>query len=156
MAQYRTWSEDPPPGFTLLELLVVTLIIGTLSTMAAPSLQRAREQAQVGAAIAELRIIQSELAIYIEINFGPPVSLAAIDRAGLIDPWGYTYIYNPLTGGGVGQARKDKFMVPLNTDYDLYSVGPDGESAGPLSAQKSQDDVLRALNGAFVGLASDF
>lgn len=156
MARYRTWSEDPPPGFTLLELLVVTLIIGTLSTMAAPSLQRAREQAQVGAAIAELRIIQSELAIYIEINFGPPVSLAAIDRAGLIDPWGYTYIYNPLTGGGAGQARKDKFMVPLNTDYDLYSVGPDGKSKSPLSAKDSKDDVIRALDGAYFGLAEDF
>lgn len=156
MARYRTWSEDPPPGFTLLELLVVTLIIGTLSTMAAPSLQRAREQAQVGAAIAELRIIQSELAIYIEINFGPPVSLAAIDRAGLIDPWGYTYIYNPLTGGGVGQARMDKFMVPLNTDYDLYSVGLDGKSKAPLSAKDSKDDVIRALDGAYFGLAEDF
>jgi len=156
MARYRTWSEDPPPGFTLLELLVVTLIIGTLSTMAAPSLQRAREQAQVGAAIAELRIIQSELAIYIEINFGPPVSLAAIDRAGLIDPWGYTYIYNPLTGAGAGAARKDKFMVPLNTDYDLYSVGLDGKSKSPLSAKDSKDDVIRALDGAYFGLAEDF
>ncbi len=157
MARYRTWSEDPPPGFTLLELLVVTLIIGTLSTMAARSLQRAREQAQVGAAIAELRIIQSELAIYIEINFGPPVSLAAIDRAGLIDPWGYTYIYNPLTGSGAaGEARKDKFMVPLNTDYDLYSVGLDGKSKSPLSAKDSKDDVIRALDGAYFGLAEDF
>jgi len=50
----------------------------------------------------------------------------------------------------------DKFMVPLNTDFDLYSVGPDGESAGPLSAKNSKDDVIRALNGGFVGLASNF
>ena len=124
--------------------------------MAAPSRQRAREQAQVGAAIAELRVIQSELAIYIEFNFGPPVSLAAIDRAGLLDPWGYSYIYSPLTGPGVGQARMDKFMVPLNTDYDLYSVGPDGKSKGPLSAKDSKDDVIRALDGAYFGLAEDF
>ena len=156
MAEYRRWSEDLPAGFTLLELLIVTVIIGTLSTMAAPSLQRAREQAQVGAAIAELRVIQSELAIYIEINFGPPVSLAAIDRAGLLDPWGYSYIYNPLTGPNVGQARMDKFMVPLNTDYDLYSVEPDGKSKAPLSAKDSQDDVIRALDGAYFGLAEDF
>ena len=133
---------------------MVTVIIGTLSTMAAPTLQRAREQAQVGAAIAEISILQAELAIYIEINFGPPVSLAAIDRAGLIDPWGYPYVYNVVTGpGGV---RKDKFMVPLNTDYDLYSVGADGESVGPLSAKKSKDDVIRALNGGYIGLASNF
>ena len=133
---------------------MVTVIIGTLSTMAAPSLQRAREQAQVGAAIAEISILQAELAIYIEINFGPPVSLAAIDRAGIVDPWGYPYVYTVVTGPG--GARKDKFMVPLNTDYDLYSVGPDGESAGPLSASKSKDDVIRALNGGYIGLASNF
>ena len=133
---------------------MVTVIIGTLSSMAAPSLQRAREQAQVGAAISEIRIIEAELSIYIEINFGPPVSLAAIDRAGLVDPWGYPYVYNVVSGPG--GARKDKFMVPLNTDYDLYSVGADGESAAPLSAARSKDDVIRALNGGFVGLAENF
>ncbi len=137
-----------------MELLVVTVIIGTLSTMVAPSLQRARENAQVAAAVVEIRIIEAELAIYREINFTFPVSLAAIDRAGMVDPWGFPYVYAIVTGPG--GARKDKFMVPLNTDFDLYSVGPDGESAAPLSTGSSQDDVLRALNGAWVGLGSDF
>ena len=156
LERYRSRLEITPEGFTLLELLMVTVIIGTISSLAAPGLQRAREQAQVGAAIAELRILQSELAIYIEVNFGPPVSLAAIQRAGMLDPWGFTYIYNPLTGNGNGGARKDKFLVPLNTDYDLYSVGPDGESKGPLNAKASKDDVIRALDGAYFGLAEDF
>ena len=46
--------------------------------------------------------------------------------------------------------------MPLNSDYDLYSMGLDGESKKPLSAKVSQDDILRALDGAFVGLAEDF
>ena len=154
MAEYRTWSENPLAGFSILELLVVTVIIGTLSTMFAPSLQRAREQAQVGAAAIEIRVIEAELAIYFEINFALPVSLAAIDRAGMVDPWGYPYIYVVVTGPG--GSRKDKFMVPLNTDYDLYSVGPDGKSRAPLSAKDSKDDVIRALDGAYLGLAEDF
>ena len=154
MARYRTWSEVPPAGFTILELLVVTVIIGTLSTMVAPSIQRARENAQVAAAVVEIRIIEAELMIYREINFQFPVSLAAIDRAGMVDPWGFPYVYALVTGPG--GARKDKFMVPLNTDFDLYSVGPDGASAAPLSASSSQDDILRALNGGWVGLGSDF
>ena len=104
MAEYRTWSENPLAGFSILELLVVTVIIGTLSTMFAPSLQRAREQAQVGAAAIEIRVIEAELAIYFEINFALPVSLAAIDRAGMVDPWGYPYIYVVVTGPG-GRAR---------------------------------------------------
>jgi general secretion pathway protein G len=154
LERYRSRLEISEAGFTLLELIVVTVIIGTLSTMAAPSLQRAREQAQVGAAISEIRIIEAELMIYIEINFTVPVSLAAIERAGMVDPWGYPYVYAPITGPG--GARKDKFMVPLNTDFDLYSVGPDGESVPPLSAARSQDDIIRALNGGWVGLASNF
>lgn len=136
LERYRSRLEIPPAGFTLLELLVVTVIIGTLSTMVAPSLQRAREQAQVGAAISEIRIIEAELAIYFEINFGYPVSLAAIDRAGMVDPWGFPYVYAPITGPG--GARKDRFMVPLNTDFDLYSVGPDGIDQG---GREDSDDI---------------
>ena len=156
MARYRCRRELHPKGFTILELLVVTVIIGTLSTLAAPPLQRAREMAQVSRAIAEIRIISSELAIYFEINFTLPASLAGIERASLLDPWGLPYMYVPLTGPGAGDARKNKFQVPLNTDFDLGSAGPDGLSKPPLTAADSQDDILRAWNGGFIGLASDF
>ena len=157
LERYRSLRDDQPAGFTLLEMLVVTVIIGTLSTMAAPPLQRARKQAQVGAAMAEIRIISSELLIYMEINFQPPVSLAAINRATLLDPWGNPYYYQPLVGAqGNGGARKNKFRVPLNTDFDLYSAGADGLTKAPLTAKDSKDDVLRALDGGFFGLAEDF
>ena len=156
MARYRSRRKLHPKGFTILELLVVTVIIGTLSTMAAPPLQRAREMAQVSRAIAEIGIISSELAIYFEINFTLPASLAGIERASLLDPWGMPYMYVPLTGPGAGAARKNKFQVPLNTDFDLGSAGPDGRSKPPLTAADSQDDILRAWNGGFIGLASEF
>ncbi len=110
-------------------------------------------------AIADIRVMESELAIYIEDNFASPASLAAIGRATLLDPWGNPYVYLALDTGGGGASsggRKDKFLVPLNSDYDLYSTGLDGESKKPLSAKVSQDDILRALDGAFVGVAEDF
>ncbi len=161
MGRCRSGREALRAGFTFLELLLVTVIIGTLATMVAPSLERARERAQVAATIANIRIMEAELAIYIEINFGPPASLAEIGRASLLDPWGNPYEYNALTGkngksGSAGKARKDKFLVPLNNDYDLYSMGADGESKAPLSPKVSHDDVIRALDGAYVGLASEF
>ena len=113
--------------------------------------------AQVSRAIAEIGIISSELAIYLEINFTLPASLAGIERANLLDPWGRPYMYVPLIGAnGNGQARKNKFQVPLNTDFDLGSAGPDGKSKNPLTAKDSQDDILRAWNGGFIGPASDF
>ena len=55
-----------------------------------------------------------------------------------------------------GGARKDRFGVPLNTDFDLYSMGKDRSSTDSLSTPNSHDDILRANDGAFVGLASDF
>ena len=80
VATYLSRRELDTKGFMILKLLVVAMIIGTLSTMVAPSLQRVREKAFVPVAIAKIGIISSELAIYIETEFEPPASLAAIDR----------------------------------------------------------------------------
>ena len=65
-----------------------------------------------------------------------------------------------LGGGGKtkggGKARKDHFLHPINTDFDLYSMGPDGKSTAPLTAKISQDDIIRANDGGFVGLAAHY
>ncbi|MDH5499215.1 MAG: hypothetical protein OEY12_17445, partial [Nitrospira sp.] len=58
--------------------------------------------------------------------------------------------------GGVGGARKDRFLVPLNSDFDVYSMGKDRASTMPLAAAQSHDDVLRASDGGFYGLAKNF
>lgn len=70
------------------------------------------------------------------------------------------------TGGGTGGggddpstlalARKDRFLVPINSDFDLYSMGPDGRTKATLSAPVSRDDVIRAEDGAYYGLAEKF
>ena len=71
------------------------------------------------------------------------------------DPWGHAYQYlNHATAKGKGAFRKDKRIVPINTDYDLYSMGKDGQSVAPLTAKASRDDIVRANDGRFVGLAS--
>ena len=88
-----------------------------------------------------------------------PVSLNDINRGGILDPWGRTYEYLNFAAAGPswkGKARKEFGVVPLNTDYDLYSLGKDGNSATPLTASMSRDDVIRANNGGYIGLASDY
>ena len=52
--------------------------------------------------------------------------------------------------------RKDKNLVPVNSQYDLYSPGPDGESVPPFTAQKSRDDIVLANDGGYIGLAADY
>jgi general secretion pathway protein G len=59
-------------------------------------------------------------------------------------------------GPGNGDCRKDGKPNPLNSDYDLYSMGADGDSMGPLSATASRDDIVRANNGAFIGLGEEY
>ena len=108
-------------------------------------------------AIADIRVIE-EILTTREVDGELPGSLAEIGWGNRQDPWGRPYQYLSFAGlkGLPAKARKDRFLVPLNTTYDLYSMGPDGESKGPLSAKASRDDVLRAGDGSFVGLASEF
>lgn len=58
--------------------------------------------------------------------------------------------------GVLGQMRRDHFLVPVNTDFDLYSLGKDGRSQSPFTAADSQDDIVRANNGLYVGLVSEY
>ena len=148
----------PLAGFTLLELTIVTVIIGILASMAAPNVQRVREKALVARSIGDMKAIEIELIQYHANNMLPPDDLTAIERDGLLDPWGNPYAYLKIAGasGGKGAFRKDKFLVPLNSDFDLYSMGPDGESDAPLASSVSKDDVIRANDGSYIGIAEFF
>lgn len=135
----------PVSGFTLLELAIVTVIVGVLASMAAPMVQGVREKALVARAIGDMKAIEIELNQYTVTNMLPPADLAPIERDGMLDPWGNPYAYLAINvGGGGGKggapagARKDKFLVPINSDFDLYSMGPDGLSQPPPRQQGRQ------------------
>ena len=85
-----------------------------------------------------------------------PATLAEIGRGQDLDPWGNPYEYIPIYGHDDGQYRKDGFLKPLNADFDLWSNGPDGEYRLTLNARKSQDDIVRAHSGRFIGPARDY
>lgn len=146
-------------GFTIIEMMAVVMIIGVLAGLGIPKLREAVERAKVARAIGEINAIQWDLMAIESQNQPLPASLAAIGRGGMRDPWGYPYVYFPFPtnrrGHPVG-ARMDRFLVPLNSTFDLYSVGKDGSSAAPLSAPMSQDDIVRANDGGFIGQGKDF
>ena len=144
-------------GFTLVELLIVVVIILTISAIAVPNLMAALDQAKIAKAVGDINAIEDDIAAYQTIYGVLPDDLSQIGDANYLDPWGNPYQYlNHSTMKGNGQARKDQFLKPLNSDYDLYSMGKDGKSSPPIQAKPSQDDVIRAANGDYVGLAANF
>jgi len=74
----------------------------------------------------------------------------------LKDPWGHQYQYLNFDIVPSSQWRKDITLNPLNTDYDLWSNGKDGQYNENLSNSKSHDDIIRAHDGSYVGLAKNY
>jgi general secretion pathway protein G len=123
------------PGFTLIELMVVIVILGLLATIIMPKILDRPEQARRLKAKVQIRNIQSALAL-LKTDTGsfPTTSQgleALINDPGLkgwkqggyieggkvpVDPWGNPYMY--LCPGIHGE------------DYEIESYGKDGEDGG--------------------------
>jgi general secretion pathway protein G len=143
----------------LTELLIAVAIIAVLTAIAVPSYSGYRDRVLVAQAKSDIKALESGIAQYYADNRRFPDSLADIGKAGMLDPWNHPYEFLNLTTpspGLMGKRRKDKNLVPINSDYDLYSKGKDGQSQAPLTAQHSRDDIVRASDGRFVGLAADY
>ena len=52
--------------------------------------------------------------------------------------------------------RRDKSTNPINTDFHLYSMGGDGATSRQLTSNTGRDDVVRANDGNYFGLGSNF
>lgn len=147
----------PTGGFTIIELLLVLTLLGVLIGIALPTYRAYRERVRVANAVADLAGISTRVQHYWEDARAYPDSLAQLGLDGMRDPWGNPYQYRNLqTMNSLGFARKNRSLVPVNTDFDLYSMGPDGRSVSPLTAAVSQDDIIRANDGRYIGRASDY
>lgn len=161
MTAPATPARRPPAtaqsGWTLVELLLIIALIGIISSILVPVFLQILERAKVRKAIAEMRMIEFEIEQYRDLEERYPEDLDALPPRPRLDPWGRPYVYFLFEGPGWrGQARKDRFLVPINTYFDLYSLGPDGDSRAPLQNPVSLDDVVRANDGQFYGLGREF
>lgn len=131
-------------GFSLIEILLVVVIIGTLAGMVVPRLLGRSDQARVAAAKADMEVnIPTALKLYeLDNGFFPTTDqgLQALMKKPAsapepqnwngpylektpIDPWGHPYQY---ASPGVHRPH----------DYDLYSQGKNSKS------DKTDDDVV--------------
>lgn len=145
-------------GFTLVELAIALAIMGVLGALTITQYLAYIERVRVARAIVELRDISAQLDPIAYEGGKLPASLADIGLGGRKDPWGRPYVYLRIRGSAsaIAKSRKDQFLVPLNTDYDLYSRGKDGLSQPTITHPFSLDDVIRANDGAYLGLAAKY
>jgi general secretion pathway protein G len=144
-------------GFSFIELLIALAIAALAAAIAVPSCQRYLLRMKVSVAIADISKIALAIRKYDTQNNTLPADLNAIGYGELLDPWGNRYYYLSFDDiKGHGGQRKNKNLVPINTEYDLYSAGPDGQTKAPLTARDSRDDIIRANDGGFIGVAADY
>jgi general secretion pathway protein G len=143
-------------GVTLFELSLVCALLGILAAISIPAYRGYVERTNENRALTDLRSLSLRLARW-ELNHdGFPETLADAGLDGRLDPWGQPYVYLNIATADKNAVRKDKNLHPLNTDFDLYTIGEDGASSLPLTAQASRDDILRANNGSYFGRGENY
>jgi general secretion pathway protein G len=146
-------------GFTLVELLVVLTIIGALVTMAFPVVYEFRDKTRSSRAAAEIRGLEKDIISFAteKGRFPTTAEVSVADSThdpilaplrNLKDPWGNNYQYNPVCTRFYG--------IDRNTDFDLFSKGPNGLSVPSLALPDSLDDIVRFRDGAFDDIAERY
>ena len=128
----RIFARCKHAGFNLLELLIALSIVGTLAAISYPSYTEFVKKADGALAAADIESFAQAIERFYTAFNRFPDSLAEVGLHTMLDPWGNPYQYLRIYGAGLkgkGKLRKDKSLVPVNSDYDLYSMGKDGASS---------------------------
>lgn len=144
-------------GFTYMEIIIIAAVAAVLLGIAYANYSHWIDRARIAHAIGDIGEIQLKAQMFDLNNNRYPTNLAELGIDDLNDPWGNPYQFLSFDGmTGNGPKRKNKSMVPVNTQFDVYSMGPDGKTASPFTSIAGQDDVVMAGDGTYFGLASKY
>ncbi len=143
-------------GFTLIEIVIALAIVCVLSAIAVPNFLSMREKAIFDETIKTLRELSGKINLYKMEKDHYPSTLAEAELDDVRDHWGRPFIYNPFDTAAKKTLRKYKNEHPINTDYDLLSLGKDGVTNTNIQKKACDDDVIRANNGRFYGYGADY
>ncbi len=146
-------------GIGVLDLMLTLVIASLLAALAVPTYTGFVDKRRNAKAIDDIGSISIEIESFrLRNNDRIPFILDELPSEVPLDPWGnpYHFLNIKAAGPGKGGFRKDGKLNLLNSDFDLYSMGTDGDSKRPLSAKASRDDIIRANNGDFIGRGEDY
>jgi general secretion pathway protein G len=147
-------------AFTLVELLITMAIAGTFAAIGVPTYNGYVDKARCATAMADIRDIDVGIARFKAERGRLPITLAEAGYANPLDPWGNPYQYVRLEGLDKNdfdaKCRWDKHEKPLNWDFDLGSIGKDGQTKPKITHQFAYDDIIRANGGKYIGMASEY
>ena len=128
MKNLRNTRHKLQAGFTLIEIMVVVIIIGILISLVGANIFPALEETEVTATEFQLKQIENALSMYRMKNARYPNSDEGLEVLTSPPGGGTPYIDSiPLDSWG----NEYKYRVPgQNGDYDLYSLGRDGQEGG--------------------------
>jgi general secretion pathway protein G len=142
-------------GMSLLELTMAIGVVALVASVAVPSVDAYLNRGKAAHAIGDIGTISIQLYRWQSNTRKFPETLAEAGLTKFVDPWGNPYQYVNVATAKPGAVRRDRNGTPLNSDFDLYSMGPDGRTETRLNEGKARDDIVRANNGQFVGVAED-
>jgi general secretion pathway protein G len=151
----KTQIGHPQNGFSLVEVMIAIAVLGIVSSIGVSAYTSHAADSKASRAISELRMIDLLIKDYGLTTRRLPPNLAALG-IDYTDPWGNDYEYLDISSVNGNGTRRGDTGDWLNTDFDLYSLGPDGTSVGPLTSSLSRDDFIRANNGEYVGTAEGY
>ena len=139
--------------------MIALALLVTVMAVALPGYSKYRDRVDYANAIVGINTLVHRIEQFYADHSRFPANLAEIGMSNFTDPWGGAFKYLRIYGAGpgiTGLVRKDKNLHPLNTDYDLYSMGKNGVTTTQIITSRGKDDIIRASNGKFVGIAADY
>ena len=139
-------------GFTMIELIFVIVILGILASVAIPRLAATREDAEISAAVANLRTLISDINSYYVVKgeFPANTKWKEITNVPLNDPEGSVTANNFLKVGG---QRCIDFLIDGKNSGKAGSTGqthiviakaPDSTNPSALCRQVQNSEPLKA------------
>jgi general secretion pathway protein G len=138
-----------------MELVCAIGVVAVVASVSVTGVNAYENRARAARAIGDIGTISVQLYRWQSNTRKFPETLAEAGLGAFVDPWGNPYRYVNVATAERGDVRHDRNSRPLNNDFDLYSMGPDGATGAQLDDGDAHDDIVRANSGQFIGPAED-